>query len=205
MKEAIDVFEVARTLACKVVYTSTSSLYNHEVMPILVTDYYMECRRAIERLARLYDTLYKVTTVGLRFFSVYGPKERHKGRYANVVSQFLWAIQRGEALVIYGDGSQTRDFVYVDDVVDALLRALKWDGSNDDFNVGTGTAHSYNQVVDRLNRALGTAIEPRYQPNPIANYVHHALADTWIAEHRLGFSAATPYDAGVRTILDPST
>jgi UDP-glucose 4-epimerase len=210
VNDAIDVFEAARTHGCKVVYASTSSLYNgnpvpyHEAMPILVTDYYTECRRAIERLARLYDTLYGVAAVGLRFFSVYGPKERHKGRYANVVSQFLWAMQRGEAPVIYGDGSQTRDFIYVDDIVDALMRALERDGGSDVFNVGTGTAHSYNQVVDRLNQVLGTAIEPRYQPNPIANYVQHTLADTRKAEHDLGFRASTAFDAGVRAILDPS-
>jgi UDP-glucose 4-epimerase len=211
VNEAIDVFEAARTHTCTVVFASTSSLYNgnpvpyHEAMPILVTDYYTECRRAIERLARLYDTLYGVASVGLRFFSVYGPKERHKGRYANVVSQFLWSMQRGESPVIYDDGSQTRDFVYVDDVVDALLRALERDGDSEIFNVGTGTAHSYNQVVDCLNRVLGTVVEPRYQSNPIANYVHHTLADTQKAEQHLGFRAETALDVGVRAILDATT
>lgn len=209
VNEAIDVFEAARAHGCPVVYASTSSLYNgnpvpyHEAMPILVTDYYTECRLAIERLARLYDTLYGVAAVGLRFFSVYGPKERHKEGYANVVSQFLWAMQRGEAPMIYGDGRQTRDFVYVDDVVDALLRAWEWSGGSDVFNVGTGTAHSYNEVVERLNRVLGSTIEPRYQPNPIANYVQHTLADTRKAEHHLGFRAKTAFEAGVRALLDP--
>jgi UDP-glucose 4-epimerase len=103
-------------------------------MPIHVTDYYTECRYAIERLARLYHN-HGVEAVGLRLFSVYGPKEEHKGRYANVVSQILWAAMRGELFVVYGDGSQTRDFIYVSDVVEAFVKAMEFDIDYGVFNV----------------------------------------------------------------------
>ncbi|MGB9924002.1 MAG: NAD-dependent epimerase/dehydratase family protein, partial [Methanothrix sp.] len=112
----IAVMELARRCGARVVYASTSSLYNglepphREDMVIRVTDYYTEARFAMERIAELYRKLYGISSLGMRFFSVYGPKEESKGRYANMVTQFLWGMMRNEAPVIYGDGSQTRDF-----------------------------------------------------------------------------------------------
>ncbi|MEM2351580.1 MAG: NAD-dependent epimerase/dehydratase family protein, partial [Thermoproteota archaeon] len=131
INDAIIIFEYARKKKCKVVYASTSSIYNgnplpyREGMPIYITDYYTECRYAIERLAKLYNDLYGVKSVGLRLFSVYGPKEKYKGKYANIVSQFLWSIMRDEPPIIYGDGSQTRDFIYVSDVANAFILAYE--------------------------------------------------------------------------------
>ena len=90
-------------------------------MNIRVTDYYTEARLTIERIAKLYNILYGIKSAGLRLFSVYGPNESAKGRYANMISQFLWDMKEGKSPVIYGDGRQTRDFTYVKDVVDACI------------------------------------------------------------------------------------
>jgi len=207
INDAIEIFEYARKKRCKVVYASSSSIYNgnripyREDMPVYVTDYYTECRYAIERLAKLYSILHGVKNVGLRFFSVYGPKERYKGRYANIISQFLWSIQKDEPPVIFGDGTQTRDFTYVSDVVEALILAWKKDFECEIFNVGTGTAYSFNQIVEFLNRLLGKNVKPVYKPNPIKNYVYHTLADTTKAEKLLGFKAKVTLEEGLRKII----
>ena len=206
INDAIEIFEYAKKTGCKVVYASSSSIYNgnkipyREDMPIYVTDFYTECRYAIERLAKLYNILYGVKSVGLRFYSIYGPKERYKGKYANIVSQFLWAMQRDESPIIFGDGTQTRDFTHVYDVVDALILAWKKDFECEIFNVGTGVAYSFNEVVELINKILGKNIKPIYKPNPIKNYVYHTLADTTKAEKMLGFKAKISLEEGLASL-----
>jgi UDP-glucose 4-epimerase len=207
INEAITIFEYARKNQCKIVYASTSSIYNgnslpyKEDMPVYVTDYYTECRYAIERLAKLYYDLYNVKSIGLRLFSVYGPREEHKGKYANIISQFLWSIMKNERPVIYGDGSQTRDFIYVSDVVNAFILAMFSNIDCDVFNVGTGKNYSFNEVINLLNKYLGKDIKPIYKPNPIKNYVYHTLADTTKAEKILGFKAKISLEEGIRNII----
>lgn len=131
INDAISVFEFSKKTDAKVVFASSSSLYNglptpnREDMDVMVTDYYTEARLGIERVAKLYHKLYGTGIVGLRFFSVYGPNERAKGIYANIVSQFLWEMQDGGIPVVYGDGEQTRDFVFVSDVVRACILAME--------------------------------------------------------------------------------
>lgn len=207
INDAIAIFEYARERKCKVIYASTSSLYNgneppyREDMPIYVTDYYTECRYAIERLAKLYNILYGVKSVGLRLFSVYGPKEQYKGEYANIVSQFLWLMKKDQPPIIFGDGTQTRDFIYVADVVEAFMLSAEKDFECEIFNVGTGIARSFNDVVDLINRILGKSIKPIYKPNPIKNYVYHTLADTTKAEKMLGFKAKITLEEGIRDLI----
>ena len=211
INDAIEIFKYAKKTECKVVYASSSSIYNgnktpyREDMPIYVTDFYTECRYAIERLAKLYNILYGVKSVGLRFFSIYGPREIYKGRYANIVSQFLWAMQKDESPIIFGDGTQTRDFTHVYDVVDALILAWKKSFECEIFNVGTGVAHSFNEVVELINKILGKKIKPIYKPNPIKNYVYHTLADTTKAEKMLGFKAKISLEEGLTSLAkEPS-
>ena len=120
------VFELAKRSGARVIYASSSSLYNgllpphQEDMTIQVADYYTEARLAMERMAELYKRLFDVPSIGMRFFSVYGPKETAKKQYANMVTQFLWDMRDGRTPLIFGDGTQTRDFTYVKDVTQAL-------------------------------------------------------------------------------------
>lgn len=185
INEAISVFEFAKKENVKkVVFASSSSIYNELPMPSKedmepkVTDYYTEARISIERLAKLYHVLYGIESVGLRFFSIYGFHEEAKGEYANVVSQFLWQMRRDEAPVLFGDGEQTRDYIFIKDVIRACRAAMNSDLRNDLINVGTGKSHSFNEVVALLNKLLGKNINPEYIENPIKNYVFHTLADT---------------------------
>jgi UDP-glucose 4-epimerase len=204
---SIAVFELARRCGSRVVYASSSSLYNgispphDEDMQILVTDYYTEARLAIERIAELYKRLFDVGSVGMRFFSVYGPREESKKNYANMVSQFLWDMRAGRVPVIYGDGSQTRDFTYVKDVVRALVLGMgsRYHGI---LNVGTGTSHSFNDVIRLLNERLGLHITPQYIENPIKNYVGHTLANTSRTKEVLGFEARYTLEGGLDDLLE---
>jgi len=200
------VFELAKRCGERVVYASSSSLYNgllpphREDMTIQVADYYTEARLAMERMAELYKQLYNMNSVGLRFFSVYGPKEEAKKEYANMVTQFLWEMRAGKTPVIFGDGSQTRDFTYVKDVVHALQLAMKSD-YHGILNVGTGKAYSFNDVVEILNKNMGLAIKPQHVENPIKNYVMQTQADTAKAERTLGFKAKWNLEDGVKVLL----
>jgi UDP-glucose 4-epimerase len=202
----IAVLELAKRCKARVVYASSSSLYSglnpphNEDMQIKVTDYYTEARLAMERMAELYGHLFGVRSVGMRFFSVYGPKEESKKQYANMVSQFLWDLQVRRTPVIYGDGLQTRDFVFVKDVVRALKMAMETD-YHGILNVGTGKAHSFNDVVAVLNKMLDLSIEPQHIENPIKNYVMHTLADTAKAENVIGFKARYGLEDGIKQII----
>ena len=187
----------------KVVYASTSSLYNgnktpyKEDMEIYIKDYYSECRYAMERLANLYYGLHAIKSIGLRFFSVYGPHEEYKRYYANVITQFLWKIRNGQRPVIYGDGNQSRDFVYVEDAINACILAAKSKIECDIFNVGTGIETNFNQIIELLNSQLGTGVKPKYSKNPIKNYVQNTLADTTKATKELGFIAKCTLEEGI--------
>ncbi|MHB8117561.1 MAG: NAD-dependent epimerase/dehydratase family protein [Methanothrix sp.] len=200
------VFELAKRSGARVVYASSSSLYNgllpphREDMTIQVADYYTEARLAMERMAELYKRLFDVDSVGMRFFSVYGPKEEAKKEYANMVTQFLWEMRDGKTPVIFGDGSQTRDFTYVKDVVRALQLAMQSD-YHGILNVGTGKAYSFNDVIEILNQKLGLSVKPQYAKNPIKNYVMHTLADISNAEREIGFKAQSPFDKGIDAII----
>ena len=206
INDAITIFEFARNSGAKVIFASSSSLYNglptpqREDMNIGVTDYYTETKLCIERIAELYHKLHGLDSVVLRFFSVYGPNERAKGMYANIVSQFLWELQNGRAPIIYGDGKQTRDFVYVRDVVQACTLVMKKDVSGV-FNVGTGVSHSFNDVVNILNAELGMNIEPQHIKNPVQNYVPHTLADITKIKDVLGYHPKYSLKQGIRELI----
>ena len=201
------VFELAKKCGARVVYASSSSLYNglvpphREDMTIRVSDYYTEARLAMERIAELYRGLYGISSAGMRFFSVYGPKEEAKKQYANMVSQFMWQMQKNETPVIFGDGTQTRDFTNVRDLVRALRLAMQSD-YHGILNVGTGKAYSFNDVIEVLNQQLGTRIKPSYAANPIKNYVQHTLAHTVKTEKEIGFRAEVSLEAGLKELLN---
>jgi UDP-glucose 4-epimerase len=204
----ISVLELARRYGARLVYATSSSLYSgllpphREDMAIAVTDYYTEARLAMERMAELYHSLYGLGSVGLRFFSVYGPREESKKQYANMVSQFLWQMRRGEEPVVYGDGNQTRDFIHVKDIVRALRLAMQSD-YHGILNAGTGKAYSFNDVIRLINGELKTDIKQRYTENPIKNYVRDTLADTSKCRQILGFQAEISLEEGI-SLLEAS-
>jgi len=170
-----------------VVYASTSSIYGSrtepspEDMDVAARTGYEASKLARERYAEYYSNFHDVSAAGMRFFSVYqgyGGSEEHKGEYANVIAQFAEDIANGRSPALYGDGTQTRDFTHVEDIVRALETAAD-EGLDGVYNVGTEESYSFNTVVEMLNEELGTAVEPEYVENPIPEdvYVHDTMAD----------------------------
>ena len=199
------VLNSARDREIPVVFTSTSSINNgvtpphrEDIIPA-VTDLYTEARIAAERLGLLYHKLHGLSVSAMRFFSVYGYHEKAKGQYANLATQFLWAMKRGESPIIYGDGEQRRDFIFAEDVADALIRAADI-RSFEVFNVGCGRNYSLKELVEKLNNLLGTTIEPKYVDMPVKNYVMETLADTAKMKTRLGFEPKVTFDKGLELI-----
>jgi UDP-glucose 4-epimerase len=207
INEFIKIMELAKREDCRVVWASSSSVYNGneppftEDMRVLVKDLYTEARYAMERMAVLYHDFYGVKSVGFRFFSVYGPHEEAKQTFANLVSQFMWAIKKGEKPLIYGDGTQTRDFTYVADIVAGFIAGMKSNIECDVFNLGTSKCYTLNELVEILNRILGANIAAEYKENPLKNYVAATLADTTKVKSALGWEAKVALEDGIKKIV----
>ncbi|MFY3740958.1 MAG: UDP-glucose 4-epimerase [Candidatus Nitrosomirales archaeon] len=192
----------------KVIYASTSSLYSgnplpySETQPITAKTFYEASFRTREIVAQTYYFENDVSSIGLRYFSVYGPKELHKGRYANNISQFLWDLMQGKPAVIYGDGTQSRDFTFVGDVVSANLLAMTSKIDFGVFNVGTSIATSFNELVALINKLLDTSIQPVHVDNPIKNYVHDTIADLSLVSKSLGYKPQWTLEKGIKFLID---
>lgn len=201
----ISVLEYAKKNKSKVVFASTSSIYNgikpphrEDIIP-LITDYYTEARIAAERMSELYSKLENVDVQAIRFFSVYGPHEEAKKNYANLVTQFYWNIINNESPVIYGDGTQRRDFIHVNDLVEIILRASQLKGFNV-INGGTGKNYSLNEMLTMLNKQLGTNVKATFIKMPISNYVMETLADTANLKEKLSYTPKITLEEGIKLI-----
>jgi UDP-glucose 4-epimerase len=156
----------------------------------------------MERLAELYSSLYDIKTIGLRLFNVYGNREEHKGSNASIITQFIEQLSAGIEPVVYGDGRQTRDFIHVDDVVEALMLCMKTKlkGSNI-LNIGTGTNYSFNDIVDFIGESLNIEVTPVYQKLAEKNYVYHSMADMELTKKLLGFKSKISAIDGIKKII----
>jgi len=207
IEDFIKILEYAKKNGTKIVFASSSSVYNgllpphREDMELKITDYYTEGRIWMERLAMLYHNLYGVKVIGLRYFSVYGPHENAKKQYANLITQFLWAIDKNEPIVVFGDGKQTRDFTYVDDVVEANLLAANSNNGCGVYNVGTGKNYTINEMINMLEKQTGKKTRIEHIENKIKNYVQETLADVTKAEKELGFRANISLEEGIAKII----
>jgi|GEM_PF-2422162 UDP-glucose 4-epimerase len=209
---SIKVFEKAVKDGSKVVVASSSSLYNQGKYPsveeqeIQITDFYTECRLAIERLAKLYSDLYAMKAVCLRMFSVYGGKrELGKGPFMNMVIKFILKIKEGKNPVSYDIRPKQveRDFIYIDDVVRAWLLAMEYQKENFNiFNVGSGKKYSFLQLVQIINQVTGKNAQLEYEKNPLPNLVFQNWANTQKAEKELGFQALVSLEQGIRNVWE---
>ena len=134
--------------------------------------------------------------VGLRYFNVYGPREAHKGVPASMVYHLSRQMKSGQRARIFKHGDQKRDFVYVKDVVEGSIRALEARQSAI-YNLGSGHARSFNELIDVLNRSLGTDFKPDYIDNPHAHYQNFTQADLASVRSNLGYEPKYPLETGV--------
>jgi nucleoside-diphosphate-sugar epimerase len=154
-----------------------------------------------EQYLQLFTRLYDLETVTIRYFNVFGPRQDPGSTYSGVISRFLLALTEGEPPVIYGDGKQTRDFTYVANVVDAVLRAVEAPQvSGEVINVATGTRISLNELLASLQRLTGNASPPRYEAARQGD-VRDSQADIAKAERLLGYRPTVHLDEGLARTL----
>jgi UDP-glucose 4-epimerase len=183
----------------RLVYSSSSSVYGNarqmpmseEALPSPVSPYGVT-KLSGEQLCNLYHFNHGLSVVSLRYFTVYGPRQRPDMAF----HKFIRAGIRGEPIDIYGDGTQTRDFTFVDDAVRANLAAWRWDGAQGVFNVGGGATVTLKHVVQLIEAALGKQLDARFHP-PVPGDVGHTHADTRRAARELGFTATVRVEDGI--------
>jgi nucleoside-diphosphate-sugar epimerase len=189
----------------RVVYASSSSIYgadrtlpkSEDRAPMPIAPYAVS-KLASEGFCRSFSEVYGLETVALRYFNVFGPDQDPLSQYAAVIPKFISALLEGVAPTVHGDGEQSRDFTYIDNVIDANLRAATADGvSGQTFNVACGDRISLNRLLDDLRRIIGTDLEASYVESRPGD-VKHSLADIGKAEEMLGYRPAVDFSAGLK-------
>lgn len=190
------------------VYAASSSAYGdtlvlpkREDMPANPMSPYALQKFVGERYAKLYFDLYKFETVSLRYFNVFGPSQDPYSEYSAVIPKFITKLLAGEKLTIFGDGEQSRDFTYVENIVEANLLALTADGAAGKMmNLGCGARISLNQLIRQLEMIVGVSAQVEYLPAR-AGDVRDSLADIGLAERLLGYRPAISVEDGLaRTV-----
>lgn len=208
---SFNVLEAAQAAGVKkVVAASSASIYGlAEVFPTREDHHpynnrtwYGASKIMLEGLLRSFNDMYGLPYVALRYFNVYGPRMDIHGKYTEVLVRWMERIAAGQPPLILGDGTQTMDFVYIEDVARSNILALEADVEDDVFNVASGTETSLRQLADALLRVMGSDLEPEYGPERKVNPVSRRLADTSKAERLLGFRAEVGLDEGLARLVD---
>jgi UDP-glucose 4-epimerase len=189
----------------RVVYASSSSVYGDdpalpkvETLPTRPVSPYAVSKLAAEHYCHVFARLYGVETASLRYFNVFGPRQNPESKYAAVIPRFLELALQNLPLEIHGDGKQSRDFTYIDNVVDGNLRAMDTPGvSGESFNIACGTRHSLLDIADAISKFLGRPLQ-RNHTESRAGDVKHTLADIGKAEKMLGYRPLVDFADGMR-------
>jgi nucleoside-diphosphate-sugar epimerase len=151
-----------------------------------------------ELYAQVFGRVYGLENASLRYFNVFGPRQDPTSQYSGVLSRFMLAVLNGESPVVYGDGEQSRDFTYIDNVVDETLRACEASGASGKvFNGGTGSRITLNEVLKLLEKITGKTIQARYDP-PRAGDIRDSQADISRARKVLGYEPSVHFEDGLR-------
>jgi UDP-glucose 4-epimerase len=191
--------------ARRVVYAASSSAYGdtetlpkHEEMPPSPLSPYAAAKLFGEYYCQVFTRVYNLETVSLRYFNVFGPRQDPSSPYSGVISKFITALLAGETPVIYGDGEQSRDFTYIDNVVDANLRAAEsGEAVGQVINLGVGERVTINQLLDELQRIIGSNARARYEAAR-AGDVRHSLAAISRAKDLINYRPLVGLAEGLR-------
>ena len=187
------------------VYGDTPGLPRVETMAASPLAPYAVSKLAAEQYCLSFNRVYGLESVALRYFNVFGPRQDPNSQYSAVIPKFIVALKDGIAPEIYGDGEQSRDFTFVEDVVQANLLAMDApDAAGHAFNVAVGHEHSLNELVATLNRLIGSDIEPLYRP-PRPGDVRHSLADISLARRLLDYEPAVSFEDGLERTVQAYT
>jgi nucleoside-diphosphate-sugar epimerase len=183
-------------------YGDTPTLPKHEGMPTNPLSPYALQKLVGEQYCQMFTKLYGFPTVSTRYFNVFGPRQDPGSPYSGVISVFATAVLSGRAPTIYGDGEQTRDFTYIANVVDGVLRACDApQAAGEVINVATGGRISLNDLLRVLNGLAGTNLKPVYEA-PRAGDVRDSQADISKAKALLGYEPIVPFEDGLKRTLD---
>lgn len=207
----LNMMEAARQRGVKkFVYASSSSVYgDHPVLPKkegqegnLLSPYALT-KRVDEEFAKLYTKLYGLDTYGMRYFNVFGRRQDPDGAYAAVIPKFIKQLMNDEAPTINGDGMQSRDFTYIENVIEANLKAClaSHEAAGNVFNIAYGGREYLIDIYHSLTKALGKDIEPKFGPDR-AGDIKHSNADISKAREMLGYDPDYDFDSGLKLAID---
>ena len=191
------------------VYAASSSAYGDaptspkvETMPASPLSPYAVAKLTGEYYCSVFYKIYGLETVSLRYFNVFGPYQDPASQYAAAIPAFVTAILKGEPPTIYGDGEQSRDFTYIDNVVDANLLAARAKRTQGEVvNIACGQAVTVNEIIDMINNLLGKSVKPTYTP-PRPGDVKHSLADITAAKNLIDYKPNVSFNNGLRLAID---
>jgi len=191
----------------RVVYSSSASVYGDALFTPMTEDHpfnnrtmYGATKIAGEQFLRAFHEQHKLDHVALRYMNIYGPRMDDKGAYVSVIMKVLDRIARNQRPVIFGDGSQSYDFIHVTDVARANILAMKSDRTDAAYNIGMGVKTTINELVRMLLELTGSALEPEYRDEQM--FVTHRVGSTAKAAAELGFTATVPLRAGLQSVVD---
>ncbi len=194
----------------RIVYASSSSIFGdletlpktEDMLPKPLSPYAVS-KLAGEKYCQVFTKLYGLETVALRYFNVFGPRQDPTSQYSAVIPRFITMIKNGQAPVVYNDGEQSRDFTYVQNVVEANLLACG-EGleelSGEVFNIAYGKRVTINELIQKINLILGTKVQPVYaEPRP--GDIKHSLANIGKARQFLGYEPKVDFESGLRKTI----
>lgn len=211
IRGTLNMMEAARQKQVKkFVYASSSSVYgDHPVLPKVegqeggLLSPYALTKHVDEEYGKLYKKLYGLDTYGMRYFNVFGRRQDPDGAYAAVLPKFIKLLMQNEAPTINGDGKQSRDFTYIDNVIEANLKAClaSPEAGGEAFNIAYGGREYLIDVYYSLCRALGKEIEPKFGPDRMGD-IKHSNADISKAQKLLGYQPEYDFDRGISCAID---
>lgn len=191
----------------RLIYSSSASVYGDAVVEPMTEDhpfnfenFYGATKVAGEAMLRALHHRFGLRYAGLRYMNVYGPRQDYRGAYIAVIMKMLDSIDRGEPLVVYGDGSQAYDFVYVGDCAAANVCAMKADSVDRFYNVGTGIRTTIEEVAELLLDVTGSDVGIRYEPEGVT-FVKNRIGSADRAREEIGFEAQVPLTEGLRALV----
>lgn len=195
----------------RLVLASSSAVYgdsevspkNEDLAPNPLSPYALQ-KYAAERYGQMFYQLYGFEAVGLRYFNVFGPRQSFNSPYSGVIAKFCTTVLQKERPMIFGDGLQSRDFIYIENVVNANILAAEAPAENAAgkiFNVAGGQSINLVQLVDELNRLTGQSLQPHFHP-PRTGDVRSSLADITRIQSALGYEVKVPWQEGLSRTLD---
>jgi nucleoside-diphosphate-sugar epimerase len=191
------------------VYAASSSAYGDtptmpkvETMPTAPLSPYAVGKLVGEYYCSVFTRVFGLETISLRYFNVFGPNQDPKSQYAAAIPAFVTAILKDQPPTIYGDGEQSRDFTYIDNVVEANLLAARVNKTNGEvINIACGEAVTVNEIIDMINASLGKNVKPIYA-DPRPGDVKHSLADITAATNLIGYEPVISFEQGLQKAIN---